>query len=302
MPSKLRDSFSFIKNFRWFGLISLVLVAAGVVSLLLLPFGVTLFNMDIDFLGGTEMTFEMRTVMTRAELDKVASIVEEVTGVAPTPPQQLGGANGTQVYIRTLSISPEKRAEVFETLKKEYNLQDEDNVRSRDVGTSVGKDMQRAAVIATLVAALGILLYITIRFTFISGLAAVLSLIHDLLVTVSVYVIFQIPLNMNFVAVMLTILGYSINSAIIVFDRIRENRRIMTKTKFSVVVDKSIWQTVARNINTTLTTLLPIIMLIILGVSSVRNFVIPLGVGLVAGAYSSICLAAPLWNKFTKDA
>lgn len=299
MIEKWSQRFSFTENFRWFGLVSLVLVAVGLVSLLLLPFGVTWFNLDIDFLGGTTMTFETYTQMTRDELDDISALVESVTGRAPSPPQKTG-ESGTQVFIRSLEIPTDQIDQIYAAMTEKYP--DAERLSLENIGSTVGKDLQRAAVIAVGVAALLILLYIAVRFTFSSGLAAVVALIHDLLLTLSVYVIFQIPMNMNFIAVMLTILGYSINSSIIVFDRVRENRTIMAKSKFSEVVDRSIWQTVKRNLNTNITTLLPVIMLIILGVSSVRNFIIPLAVGIVAGAYSSICLAAPLWNKLHKEA
>lgn len=125
----------------------------------------------------------------------------------------------------------------------------------------MGADLRNSAIIASAVAAVLILLYITIRFEFRSGIAAVIALVHDLLVMLSMYIIFQIPFNMNFIAAALTILGYSINATIVVFDRIRENRKLMPKEEFASVVDHSIWQTMNRSINTTVTTLLAIVLL-----------------------------------------
>ncbi len=300
MAKFISENFSFIKKFPIFAIISVVLVATAVVALVLAPFGTNLFNLDIDFTGGTAMTFEMHKVMDRAELDNVARIITEVTGQAPSAPQQLGGPQGTQVFVRTQDLDTNQREAVFEALQEAYGLQDGDRISIRNVGASVGRDMQQAAVLSTIIAVIGILLYITIRFNFFSGFAAVVALLHDLLVTISVYVIFQIPLNLNFVAVMLTVLGYSINATIVTFDRVRENRTIMTKTKNNVIFDRSIRQTFTRTLNTTLTTLLPILMLIGLGVPSVRNFVIPLAVGILAGAYSSVCISPPLWYTITK--
>lgn len=135
-------------------------------------------------------------------------------------------------------------------------------IKSDYVSASVDADLRNSAIIASAVAAVLILLYITIRFEFRSGIAAVIALVHDLLVMLSMYIIFQIPFNMNFIAAALTILGYSINATIVVFDRIRENRKLMPKEEFASVVDHSIWQTMNRSINTTVTTLLAIVLLL----------------------------------------
>ena len=144
-----------------------------------------------------------------------------------------------------------------------------------------------------------ILIYITIRFEFRSGVAAVVALVHDILVMLSMYIIFRIPFNMNFIAAALTILGYSINATIVVFDRVRENRKLELKASFGDVVDKSIWQTMTRSIYTTITTLLAIVMLLILGVSSIRNFALPLLIGILSGCYSSVCISGPVWCALT---
>jgi preprotein translocase subunit SecF len=161
----------------------------------------------------------------------------------------------------------------------------------------VGNDLRDSAFRASALAAILILLYISIRFELRSGIAAVVALVHDLLVMLSMYVIFQIPFNMNFIAAALTILGYSINATIVVFDRIRENNKADLKEGFGDVVDRSIWQTMTRSINTTITTLFSIVLLLILGVSSIRNFALPLTIGVLSGFYSSVCISGPLWNK-----
>ncbi|MBZ4644832.1 MAG: protein-export rane protein SecF [Clostridia bacterium] len=148
---------------------------------------------------------------------------------------------------------------------------------------------------ASLIASILMLIYITFRFEFKSGVAAVIAMIHDVLVMLTVYAVFRIPINTSFIAAILTILGYSINDTIIVFDRIRENRKYMKKEEFSNVVNKSIWQTMARSINTSLTTLLTITVLYILGVQSIKDFAFPLIVGIVSGTYSSIFIASPIW-------
>jgi preprotein translocase subunit SecF len=160
----------------------------------------------------------------------------------------------------------------------------------------VGRDLSKAAFTASLVAVALILVYIGFRFEFKSGIAAVCALIHDLLVMLSFYVIFRIPFNINFIAAALTILGYSINATIVVFDRVRENRRNMNTGSFAEIVDSSIWDTMTRSVNTTVTTLIVMLMLLILGVSSIRNFALPICIGIVCGCYSSVCISGPLWN------
>lgn len=292
-------TFSFVKKFNLFGIVALVLVAVGVIGLVLLPFGVNMFNFDIDFVGGTTMHIDMGVQLDRATLDDISNIVERASGVKPSAPQ-ITGTSGTEVLIKTTSIDSETRDAVFNALKEEYGLSDSARLNVEDVGASVGRSLQQSAILSVLVASALILLYITIRFQFSSGLAAVICLIQTLLVMLSAYVIFQIPINMNFIAAMLTILGYSINATIIVFDRVRENRRLMLKKPFSEIVDRSIHQTLGRSINTTITTLLPVIMIIILGVSSIRDFAIPLVVGIIGGLFSSICLAGGMWAKFIK--
>ena len=144
------------------------------------------------------------------------------------------------------------------------------------------------------------LIYITIRFELTSGPAAVTCLIHDLLIMLSVYVWFQIPLDTGFIAAALTILGYSINASIIVFDRIRENLRVARKEPFEEVAERSVWQTMGRTINTTLTTLFTVGMIFVLGVPSLKQFTLPLIVGIVAGARSSIMLSASFWSFYRK--
>lgn len=289
--------FSFTKHFKIFAVISLLLVIVGIIGLVCIPFGVYLFNFDIDFLGGTTMQFELYTDVNADVTANVENIVKDVTGAAPSSVIKAGDS-GTQVVIKTLELDSETRDQVFQAVVEAYNLPEGDQpIKSDYVSASVGADLRNSAIIASAVAAVLILLYITIRFEFRSGIAAVIALVHDLLVMLSMYIIFQIPFNMNFIAAALTILGYSINATIVVFDRIRENRKLMPKEEFASVVDHSIWQTMNRSINTTVTTLLAIVLLLILGVSSIRNFALPLTIGILAGCYSSVCLSGSIWNK-----
>lgn len=296
----MKNKFSIIKNFKIFGIISTLLCITGLVSLILLPFGTNLYNLAIDFAGGTEMEFNMHTEVTPDISEEIQALIKETTGVQPEIPVATGDAK-EQVLIRSTSLDSEQRAAVIKAMQDKYTLTDDDLYTNEDVSASVGNDLKKAAFISAIIAVVLMLIYITFRFEFTSGLAAVCCLLHDLLVMLSVYVIFQIPLNQNFIAAALTVLGYSINASIIVFDRVRENQRFARKEPFEQIAETAIWQTMGRTINTTLTTLFTVGMIFILGVSSLRDFTLPLLVGILSGAYSSIFLASSLWTFFRKN-
>ena len=278
-------NFSVTKNFKYFAIVSVLLVAVGLFALLAAPFGLNLFNMDIDFTGGTTFTYDMGQQVTGDTVQQIQQAVGDIVGATPSV---VTTGDGTQVMIKTHDLDSETRDALHQAMVDTFGLEDSARQDVQNVSPSVGKDMQAAAVKACLVAAVLMLLYITIRFDFKSGFSAVICLIHDILVMISAYVIFQLPLNMNFIAAALTI---------ITFDRIRENQRLSRRESYDEVVDKSVRQSMTRNINTTLTTLFTIVMIIILGVPSLRNFAIPITIGIVSGAYSSIFIAAPLWAK-----
>lgn len=296
MLEKMKN-FSFTGNFKWTRIIAAAFVFVGLLGLILLPFGVQWFNFDIDFVGGSTMQYELK-VPVNAEVTKdVAAIVEEVSG-KPASSVTKAGDSGTQVVIKCLELDSETRDAIFDKVAEKYGLEITDCLKSDYVSASVGSDLRDKAIKASLIAVLLILVYITIRFEFRSGLAAIVALVHDLLVMLSMYIIFQIPFNMNFIAAALTILGYSINATIVVFDRIRENKKkeMGKKTTFAAIVDKSIHQTMSRSINTTITTLVVMLCLLILGVSSIRNFAAPICVGVICGCFSSVCISGPVWN------
>lgn len=286
----------FVNKFPILATIAAIFCIIGLVSLLMLPFGVNLFNLDIDFVGGTTMQYNMHKTLDKAELDKIESTVEGVIGAEVSSIQKSGETN-EEVVIKTKTLDTNTRDAVFAALQADYNLVEEDILSVDNVDPVMGADIRNAAVLAALIAVALMLVYIGIRFDFKSGFAAVIALVHDLLVMLSFYVILQIPLNMNFIAAALTILGYSINATIVIFDRIRENRKMLRKVAFGDLVNTSIHQTITRSVNTTITTLLTIVMIIIFGVDSIRNFAIPISIGIVAGLYSSVCLSGPIWAK-----
>jgi preprotein translocase SecF subunit len=287
-------TFSFVKHFKIFLVISAICIITGVVGLVTLPFGVNLFNMDVDFLGGVTMTYDLGTQVDTDAVEELASgILENKLSSVTT-----SGSTGTQVVIKSLFVPVETRDELTSVIQETYS--DATVVSSSSVSASVSKDLRNSAVISALVAVACMLIYIGIRFDFRSGLAAVVALCHDLLVMLSAYIIFRIPFNINFIAAALTILGYSINATIVVFDRARENAKANPKADFGDVMDRSIWQTMTRSINTTITTLLTITMVIILGVTSIRNFCWPLFIGVLAGCYSSVCISGNVWVRLKR--
>ena len=294
MIEKFRG-FSFTRHFKVFTIISLVMISVGLIGLLLTLFGVkNVFNFDIDFVGGTTFEFQLGRDADKTVTDRVTELFTQAIGKAPSSVTSSGSGG---VRVKALELTDEEVEAVRDAVVQEYNVDIEQGYQVERVSASVGRDLSKAAFTASGVAVLLILAYIAIRFEFKSGLAAVIALVHDLLVMLSMYIIFRIPFNINFIAAALTILGYSINATIVVFDRIRENRKIMKTGNFAEIVDTSIWDTMTRSINTTVTTLIVMLMLLILGVSSIRNFALPICIGILCGCYSSVCISGPLWNK-----
>ncbi len=287
-------TFSFVKHFKIFLLIGIIFMATGIIGIVTLPFGVNLFNMDVDFLGGVTTTYDLGQQVDSQEVESLArDVLEDKLSSVTT-----SGDTGTQVVIKSLFVPEETRDALTASIRETYP--DAEVVSSSSVSASVSEDLRNSAVLSALVAVVCMLVYIGIRFDFRSGLAAVLALCHDLLVMLSAYVIFRIPFNINFIAAALTILGYSINATIVVFDRARENSKANPKADFADVMDRSIWQTLTRSINTTVTTLLTITVVIIMGVTSIRNFCWPLFIGVVAGCYSSVCLSGNIWVRLRR--
>lgn len=277
------------KSKIWFS-ISLAIILIGVV--LMCTRGL---NFGIDFKSGTKLVVELGDNFDKVEVD---NIVKEYASDAVTKTVE-----GTQYEIKSTELDETKTAELFDALKEKYTLDDSALVSETQIGPSVGKELSRNAIIAVLVACVAMLVYIAIRFEFTFGVAAIGALIHDVLITLSVYAIFDIPVNSSFIAAMLTIVGYSINDTIVVFDRIRENNHSMRRSNPAEIANKSINKTLARSINTSLTTLI-IIGAVNVFVPTVREFSFPLLIGIAAGAYSSIFIASPIWvilkNKMNK--
>ncbi len=272
------------KKHIWFG-ISLAIIALGLVFMVMRG-----FNWGIDFTGGNMLHFDIHQTY---ELSEARNVLEKLDIDFEA---KKAGDTGQELIIKTVDLSKEMQDEILDALKQKWP--DTNLVRAETIDAIIGKELQKQAVIALIIANIGMLIYITFRFEFNSALAAVLALLHDVLIVLSFYAIFYIPVDSTIIAVILTIVGYSINDTIVIFDRVRENLKNMRKVPFEEVANLSISQTITRSVNTSLTTLLTITALFLLGGETIKDFTLALIVGISAGTYSSIFIASPLWSMF----
>jgi len=252
------------------------------------------FNYDVEFSGGTSFQIDIGQPFNN---DDIMKIVQEVTGQEAPQIQQVSGAN--QVMIRMRSVDQETRTTLIQDICEKYGIT-VDAFTYQDISPTVSSDMKTSAILAVVCACAAMLIYVSFRFRNISmGAAAITALLHDSLIMVAFYGMLRIPLNYTFIAAVLTILGYSINSTIVIFDRVRENKSIMRKVPQIELINVSITQTMRRSIFTTLTVVIVVLVLYILGVSAIKEFTLPILIGVIAGAYSSIFLAGTLWYIFS---
>ena len=305
-PKKLTH-FKFVKNAKKFLFVALAVIVIGVICMIMnATRGNHSLNFSLEFLGGTSTTVDFNEDYSLSELDeKVKPVVMEVTGDANVSMQKVVGSE--QVIIKTRTLNVDERAEMANKLSESFGVE-EGSITAESISATVGKEMRKAAILAVIIAVILMLLYIFIRFKDIRfATAAVLALCHDVLITLMAYAILRISVGNSFIAVMLTILGYSINSTIVIFDRIREMQPTFPKRgDLADLVDNAVNMTLTRSILTNLTTFSSILMLYILGVASIKEFTLPMMVGIVAGACSSVFMTGPLWyflrTRFGKDA
>lgn len=298
---KEHKAINFLSKRNLFFAISGAVIIAGFVVLGInkLTTG-NVLNYSMEFVGGTSTTVTFHDDMSIEELDsEVVPLFEQITGDGAVQTQKVSGS--TEVIIKTRSLSVEEREAVETMLADNFNVSSDD-VQSETISATISSEMKSDAVVAVVIATLCMLLYIWFRFKDIRfATSAVAALIHDVLVVLAFYAVSKTSVGNTFIACMLTIVGYSINATIVIFDRIRENLKEMPKkTELQDIVNISITQTLSRSINTSFTTFVMVAVLYILGVTSIREFALPLMVGIVCGAYSSVCITGALWFVMRK--
>lgn len=273
------------KSKIWFSIAAIIIIV-GLGSLITKG-----LNFGIDFRGGTLVVIDMGKSFEKSEVD---DLISKYASDAQT-----NKTNETELEIRSGNISNENISAMFNEIKEKYQLKENALVSQDTVGPSIGNEMKEKALLALAIASIAMLIYVGIRFEFNFGAAGMLKLALDVFFMITIYSLLQIPVNSSFIAAILTIIGYSINDAIVIFDRIRENQKLMRRTSVNDLVDISVTQTMTRSVNTGMTTLFTIISVYIF-VPSVREFALPIIIGIVFGCFTSILIASTLWAVFKK--
>lgn len=306
--AKQRKTIDFLsKRGLFFGISGLAIVA-GLVFMLAVNGGNAnrghSLNYSLEFLGGTQTVVPFEQNYELEEInDLMVADIEKITGSANVVTTKVQGSN--EVIFKTVTLNADQRAELNNYFNEKFGI-DKETIKTESISSTISKEAQRETIIAVVVACICMLIYIWFRFKDIRfGASSVLALTHDVLVTLAFYAIAYVSVGSSFVACMLTIVGYSINATIVIFDRIRENlKEAAPKTALKDIVNDSITTTLSRSIFTSLTTFIMVVALYVFGVSSIKEFALPLMVGIVCGTYSSICLAGSMWfvfkNKFSK--
>lgn len=287
----LNKTFSFIKHRKIFYIVSVSIIVIGLLWSVI--FGM---NYGIDFTGGTTIQVDLGKQVAIEDVEKTLKDYE-------LDPQIIyAGEGNTQVVIKTIkSLDNAGRNEVINTLEQAYGITEDDVLASEQFGPSVGDELKVNALKAIIIASIGMLIYIIFRFkSWKYGFSAVAGVVHDVLIVIAFYAIFGFTVNNPFIAAILTLVGYSINDTIVIFDRIRENKALHTRDNSEVNIDRSINQTLNRTIMTSLTTLVVMVPLCIMASSSIREFIIPLMVGVIVGCCSSIFICSPLYYDLCK--
>ena len=292
-PVKKIDFLS--KKVLYVGL-SVVLIVVGVVSM-----GISkastgdILNYSLDFKGGTATNITFNEDLSIEEIDtQVVPLVEEITKGGGVVPQKVQGTK--EVIIKTRTLSLEEREELYTVMEENFGV-DTSKITAETISSAISNEMKSDALLAIAVSTVCMLIYVWIRFKDIRfGASSVICLVHDVLIVVAFYAVAKVSVGSTFIACVLTIVGYSINATIVIFDRIRENiAEMKRKDELKDVVNMSINQSLGRSIFTSFTTFIMVAVLYIMGVTSIREFALPLMVGIVCGAYSSVCIAGTLW-------
>ena len=287
----IKKDLHFIKYKKIFYFISIAILVLGII------FGaVRGLNYGIDFTGGTMIQMDMGKTVKTTDVEKA------IKDYDLNPEIIYSGEDNKEIVIRTIkSLDSDERAEVINTINEKFGTSEDDVVAEELFGPSVGKELRNNAFIAVLIAGICMLVYIRFRFRqWKFGGAALLGVLHDVLIVIAFYAIFDVTINNPFIAGILTVVGYSINDTIVVFDRIRENLRLKRSMQLDLLIDHSITQTLGRSMMTSATTLIVMVPMLIMSGSAIREFVVPLMVGIIAGAYSSIAMCSPLYYDFSR--
>lgn len=275
----------------WYA-ISCLIILAGLVS-----FFIQGLNLGIDFKGGNymQLTFEEPVNVT-----ELRSLVGEYVEQPPLVQEE----NSDETYIiRTEVMTEDDSAALMTDIENEFGAYSID--RNEVVGPTIGKELTRSAILALVIACVLMLVYITVRFKFLFGVSSIITLVHDAAVLLAFCSIFQLEINSSFIAAILTVIGYSINATIVIFDRVRENQPNYKIDNLDNMINDSVNQTLARSFNTVLTTLLTLFALLFFGGETTRTFVLCLIIGIAAGGYSSVCLSGSVYrdlaSRFGKD-
>ncbi len=284
-------------RFKVFAL-SLILIIIGLIIMIFnYSQGNGLFNYDVEFKGGTQYTFSIGQPFENTDIEQIVTNTTAQTASV----QKIGNEEDYQVQVTLLDLPQEQRQAFTAELYQFYGIDDTALLDMQVISPTVSSEMRNDAILAILVASLAMLIYVSIRFhNFAAGASAIIALVHDISLVVLFYAVTRIPLNYSFIAVILTILGYSINSTIVIFDRVRENNRTTMKQSNEDLINTSIKQTLTRSVYTTITTLLTVVCLYVFGVLSIKEFTLPIIFGVAVGTYSSVCLSGSVWYTLTK--
>ena len=293
--------FDFVGHKKTFFIISIVMIAVSILSSFV--FGA---NLDIQFKGGTILTYIYDGTLDQSQFERDATDALGGIGVTSAVGEDFStGRNNIQLsLISNTGLTSDKQFELTNTLTEKYAANNIELIESSDVSPSSGKEFFLKCLVAVILSFIVLILYIAVRFKniggWIAGVCAILALLHDCVIVYGTFIICGMSINANFMAVVLTILGYSINNTIVIYDRIRENEILYRKSKTKTeIVNMSINQSLTRSINTSITTIVAMLAVTIVatiyGVTSIISFSLPMMIGMIAGAYSSVCFTCPLW-------
>ncbi|MBR6770973.1 MAG: protein translocase subunit SecF, partial [Lachnospiraceae bacterium] len=256
----------------------------------------SMLSYSLEFVGGTSTNVTFNEDLTIERIDtEVVPLIEEITKDGSVQTQKVAGSH--EVIFKTRTLTVEEREQFQEAMVTNFGV-DAEKITAETISSTISNEMQVDAIVAIMIATVCMLIYIWFRFKDVRfGASAVLALVHDVLVVLAFYAAARVSIGSTFIACMLTIVGYSINATIVIFDRIRENMAVMGKNEdLKDVVNASISQTLSRSVFTSLTTFFMVAALYVFGVTSIREFALPLMVGIVCGTYSSVCITGAFWH------